>query len=91
MKTIHHFSLDLEPEQKITVPFNSELLGMGTSAGRPVLHVLIDDSGKTMERVFWIFAEGKEIPQRFNQTHHVGCFEHKAEVGSHTLHVFEER
>lgn len=87
MKTIKRYPLAIEPVQRFSIPFNSEILGTVGSA----IHVLEDSDGKLSERVFVIVAEGKQVEQRLNKTHYVGWFEHKAEVGSHVLHVFEER
>lgn len=88
MKTIKRYPLAIEPVQRFSIPFNSEILGVTVG---PALHVLEDNDGKGSERVFIIVAEGKEVEQRLNRTHYVGCFAHKAEVGMHMLHVFEER
>ena len=90
MKIIKRFDLAIEPTQTIDVPFNDEFMGLTVFNDKPGLLFLVDPHQKVMRRTFVMVAEGKELSERANKTNHRGCFEHKAEVGSHVLHVFEE-
>lgn len=91
MKTVRHYDLAIEPVQKITIEFNSEVLKLEMIGGKPRLVVLVDGSFREIERTFHIIASGKEIPQRFNRTNYCGSFEVKAQVGAQLLHVFEDK
>lgn len=90
MRLIKRFDLAIEPTQTLDIHFNSEFLGLGSFNKKPCLWVLIDPNQKLMRRTFVLVAEDKELSERANKTTYVGCFEHKAEVGSHVLHLFEE-
>ena len=90
MKTIRRYDLAIEPIQKLSIPFNSNILKLGEFQNKPCLWVLVDMGTNEMVRSFVMMAEGKELPQKFNETNYIGCFEAKAEVGKHVLHVFED-
>lgn len=90
MKTMKRYELAIEPAQKISIPFNSNILKLGEFQGKPCLWVLVDTDTNQMQRSFITIAEGKELSSKFNETNYVGSFEAKAEVGKHVLHVFED-
>jgi len=90
MKSVKRFDLELEPAQTLSIPFNSEILMFGTWDEKPCMWILIEDGHALQRRTLKIFADGKEVPQRFNVTRYIGSFEAKAEVGKTMLHVFEE-
>lgn len=90
MKLIKRFDLEVEPIQRTMIPFNAEIIKFGEFNKVPCFWAIIDEGGRALERTIFIVADGKEIPQGLNKTKYMGSFEHKAEVGKHTLHVFEE-
>lgn len=89
MKYIKRIDLEVEPKQRLKLPMNSKILGCGKFNEKPCLWITVEDSNRLIERVFLIVAEGKDIGT-MNETKYIGRFEEKAEVGAHTLHVFEE-
>lgn len=91
MKIVKRYELQIEPEQKIKVPFNSEILSVQIMNNRPALYILVDNDDKPMERTFVIVANNKDVPQHINGTHYVGSFEYQEEIGKHLLHCFEAR
>lgn len=90
MKQVKGLKLKIEPVQHLDIPFNSEILKFEAKSGEPVLYVMMDESAQKLKRTFRIFADGKDIPLNFNRHNYIGSFDHKAEVGQNTLHVFEE-
>jgi hypothetical protein len=90
MKIIKRFDLLIEPMQRLDVPFNAEILHFGLVGDRPGFWALIDPTQRSMERIFVMVGAGKDISDRMNKTSYVGSFEHKAEVGSRMVHIFEE-
>lgn len=90
MKAIKKFDLSIEPSQRVKMPYNSTILDLGIANNKPHLWVLTDSSYSAIERTFLIVAPEKEVSPRLNKTNYVGSFEHRAEIGSVTLHVFEE-
>lgn len=90
MKTIKKIQLQIEPSQKVTVPFNSAILKLDVIDGVPYIWVLCpDDASRTMERGFVMVDT--EVPQRANESTYVGTFHHKGkDLGMRVLHVFED-
>ncbi len=87
MKVVKQYELSLEPTQKLKIPFNSAILSMEVLKDKPVLMILTDDNySKTIDRTFKIVAVDKEVQQRFNESHWIGCFK----LGPTFAHVFEE-
>ncbi len=90
MKAIKHYTLAIEPQQTLEIPFNSDILWLGLIAGRPTLAVLTDNAHSTLKRTFHTYAQDKDLSPRLNRTNYIGSFEAEAEVGRRVLHVFEE-
>lgn len=88
MKIIKRYDLEIEPIQKILVPFNAEIIHFNVFNKIPAFWAEVDEAGRMMERTFFIVADGKELPQGLNKTKHIGSFEHKAQVGQHMMHVY---
>lgn len=86
MKCIKRIELEVEKTQKLSLPFNSEILGFDKRDGKPCLFVLMDDSMRPIERTIHIIADGKEVGQAFNRTNFLGSFWEK----DHLLHVFQD-
>lgn len=91
MKQLSRFTLSIEPEQSIKVPYNSHILSVMDVNNTPVLWAITNPSeSKMIDRKFLIVSQDKELNQRCNETNFIGSFIYKAkEVGQVILHVFE--
>lgn len=90
MKQIKKIELVIEPTQSIQIPFNSEILKLGTFNENPCLWVIWDPGQKMMARNILMITDDKEFSAQLNITMYLGSFDSKTEVGHHTIHVFEE-
>lgn len=97
MKSIKRIDLEVAPTQKVSMPFNSDILKLDYYNKSPCLWVLTDERfSKPIERVF-VMAE-KEATQRMNVTNYIGSFTIKSEpstdnvvsIHSRVFHVFED-
>lgn len=97
MKSIRKIDLKVEPSQKVSMPFNSDILKLDYVNKTPCLWILADETfSRSIERSF-VMAE-KEATQRMNSTTYIGTFTIKPEpstdkvVAIHpkVLHLFED-
>lgn len=90
MKIIKRFDLEVEPSQNVQIQMNAEVVHFNVFNKKPAIWAIVDDGSKLIDRTFKMFTDLAEIPAFVNRTKYVGSFQHKAEVGQHTVHVFEE-
>jgi hypothetical protein len=89
MKQVKKFPLAIEPRQVIKMPYGARVLDVTSIGDQAALWVLCDPDSSSVDRIFHIFGPEKEVDRLINETHYVGSFEYRAEVGVSRLHVFE--
>lgn len=74
-KTIERFNITVAPIQKVSVPYNSEILNFDILNGVPGFNAIVEDGQKANERTLFITTFSKELPIGMNSTKFIGEFQ----------------